>query len=186
MQKIQIQTPTGRSKIFIGETFQRVKDLVPGGRPVIVTDETVATLYGDRFPPGPVIRIGKGEANKTLATVRDVYEALIDAGADRSSTILGIGGGIVCDVAGFAAATFMRGIGLGLVATTLLAQVDAGVGGKNGVNLHGYKNIVGTFRQPDFIICDPTVLSTLPAEEAVNGLAEVVKHGAIGDEGLFS
>jgi 3-dehydroquinate synthase len=185
MQKIQIQTATGRSKILIGEEFQRLGDLVPGGRWVIVTDETVAALYGDRFPPVPVIRIGSGEGHKTLGTVHDVYQALIDAGADRSTFIVGVGGGIVCDVAGFSAATFMRGLGLGFVATTLLAQVDASVGGKNGVNLCGYKNIVGTFRQPDFVLCDPALLSTLPAEEAVNGLAEVVKHGAIGDRDLF-
>jgi 3-dehydroquinate synthase len=153
---------------------------------VTVTDDAVASLYGDRFPPGPVIRIGSGEENKTLDSVRRLYEELIEAGADRSSYIVGIGGGIVCDVAGFAATTFMRGVGLGFVATTLLAQVDASVGGKNGVNVKGYKNIVGTFRQPDFVLCDPSVLKTLPAKEAVNGLAEVVKHGAIGDPDLFA
>ncbi len=186
MQKIQIQTSAGRSRILIGEGFERLGELLPEGRAITVTDDTVSRLYGDRFAPGPVIRIGSGEKDKTLETVHRVYGALIEAGADRSSFILGVGGGIVCDVAGFAATTFMRGVGLGFVATTLLAQVDASVGGKNGVNLHGYKNIVGTFRQPDFVLCDPGVLQTLPAKEAVNGLAEVVKHGAIGDPDLFS
>lgn len=186
MQKIQIQTAAGKSKILIGEGFQKVGQMVAAGRAVIVTDDNVAALYGDRFPPAPVIRIESGEDNKTLGTVRKIYEALIEAGADRTSTIVGIGGGIVCDVAGFTAATFMRGAGLGFVATTLLAQVDASVGGKNGVNLRGYKNIVGTFRQPDFVLCDPGVLSTLPAKEVINGLAEVVKHGAIGDRDLFA
>jgi 3-dehydroquinate synthase len=185
MQKIQIQTPAGRSKILIGEAFDRLAELLPGGKTVFVTDKSVAGLYESRFPPGPVIRVEGGEAHKTLQTVQKVYEALIDAGADRSSYIVGIGGGIVCDVAGYAAATYMRGVGVGFVATTLLAQVDASVGGKNGVNLRGYKNIVGTFRQPDFVLCDPKLLRTLPAKEAVNGLAEVVKHGAIGDPELF-
>jgi 3-dehydroquinate synthase len=186
MQKIQIQTAAGRSKILIGKGLARLGDLLPDGKIVTVTDETVASLYKGRFPPGPVIRIGIGEENKTLDTVHRLYEELIAAGADRSTYIVGIGGGIVCDVAGFAATTFMRGVGLGFVATTLLAQVDASVGGKNGVNLEGYKNIVGTFRQPDFVLCDPTVLRTLPAKETVNGLAEVVKHGAIGDPDLFA
>jgi 3-dehydroquinate synthase len=186
MQKIKIQTPAGRSRILIGEGFQRLRELLPAGRmSIIVTDDTVADLYGDTFPPGPVIRIGQGETSKTLGTVQRVYEALIESGADRSSYIVGIGGGIVCDMAGYAATTYMRGVGLGFVATTLLAQVDASVGGKNGVNLSGYKNIVGTFRQPDFVLCDPALLQTLPAREAVNGLAEVVKHGAIGDPDLF-
>lgn len=186
MQKIQIQTAAGRSKILIGDGLAKLGDLLSGERTVTVTDENVASHYEGYFPPGPVIRIGTGEENKTLDTVRRLYELLIEAGADRSSTIVGIGGGIVCDAAGFAASTFMRGVGLGFVATTLLAQVDASVGGKNGVNLKGYKNIVGTFRQPDFVLCDPTVLKTLPAKEAVNGLAEVVKHGAIGDPDLFA
>jgi len=186
MQKIQIQTPEGRSKILIGEGFDGLAALVPKDRAFIVTDKNVADLYGDRFPPVPVIRIESGERHKTLETVRRIHEALIEAGADRSVHLVGIGGGIVCDVTGFAASTFMRGVGLGFVATTLLAQVDASVGGKNGVNLSGYKNIVGTFRQPDFVLCDPSLLATLPPREVVNGLAEVVKHGAIGDPDLFA
>jgi 3-dehydroquinate synthase len=106
-------------------------------------------------------------------------------GADRGSFIVGIGGGIVCDVAGFVASTYMRGVRFGFVSTTLLSQVDASVGGKNGVNFGGYKNIVGVFSQPEFVICDPNLLSTLPAREFQCGFAEVVKHGAIADEDLF-
>ena len=100
--------------------------------------------------------------------------------------IVAIGGGIVCDVAGFAASTYMRGLSFGFVPTTLLAQVDASVGGKNGVNLHGYKNLVGTFAQPGFVLCDPELLRTLPTEEVRNGFAEVIKQAAIGDALLFS
>jgi len=185
MQKIQFQTPEGRSKILIGEGFDGLAALVPEDCTFIVADKTVASLYENRFPPGPVIRIQSGERHKTLETVRGIHEALIELGADRSAHVLGIGGGIVCDITGFAAATFMRGVALGFAATTLLAQVDASVGGKNGVNLSGYKNIVGTFRQPDFVLCDPSLLATLPPREVVNGLAEVVKHGAIGDPDLF-
>ena len=95
--------------------------------------------------------------------------------------IVGIGGGIVCDIAGFVASTFMRGVRFGFVATTLLAQVDASVGGKNGVNFNGYKNMIGVFNQPEFVICDPELLKTLSEREILCGLAEIVKHAAIGD-----
>ena len=99
---------------------------------------------------------------------------------------MGIGGGIVCDVTGYAASTYLRGLKFGFVASTLLAQVDAAVGGKNGVNWEGYKNMIGVFNQPDFVICDPILLRTLPRKEILSGMAEVVKHALIGDAGLFS
>jgi 3-dehydroquinate synthase len=97
-----------------------------------------------------------------------------------------MGGGIVCDIAGFVASTFLRGVRFGFVATSLLAQVDASVGGKNGVNFQGYKNMVGLFHQPEFVICDPELLETLPQKEISCGLAEIVKHGAIADADLFA
>jgi 3-dehydroquinate synthase len=104
---------------------------------------------------------------------------------DRKSFILGIGGGIVCDLAGFVASTYLRGVSFGFVATTLLAQVDAGIGGKNGVNFKGYKNMIGIIRQPDFVLCDPAVLGTLEPSEFRMGFAEVVKYGAILKPELF-
>jgi 3-dehydroquinate synthase len=106
---------------------------------------------------------------------------LLDAGADRSSFVVGIGGGVVCDITGFVASTYMRGVEFGFVATSLLAQVDASVGGKNGVDLDGFKNIVGTFNQPRFVICDTSMLKTLPAVELSNGFAEMIKHTLIAD-----
>jgi len=99
--------------------------------------------------------------------------------------LVGIGGGIVCDITGFVASTFMRGVRFGYVATTLLSQVDASVGGKNGVNFQGYKNIVGVFNQPEFVICDLSLLKTLPDGEMLSGLAEVIKHAVIKDKQLF-
>ena len=106
---------------------------------------------------------------------------MLELNADRKTFILGIGGGIVCDVAGFAASVFMRGLKFGFISTTLLSQVDASVGGKNGVNFEDYKNIVGLFNQPEFVICDPSVLKTLNRSEISNGLAEIVKHALIAD-----
>jgi 3-dehydroquinate synthase len=110
----------------------------------------------------------------------------MEMGADRGTFILGIGGGIVCDITGFAASIYLRGLTFGFISTTLLSQVDASVGGKNGVNFDGYKNMVGVFNQPDFVICDIDMLKTLPEKELLNGCAEIVKHGAIADKDLFA
>ena len=121
-----------------------------------------------------------------MQTVESIYRRFIELGVDRSTFVLAIGGGIVTDVAGFAASTYMRGIGFGFVSTTLLGQVDASVGGKNGVNVDGYKNMAGTFTQPKFVICDPEMLRTLSDREFRAGLAEVVKAAIIADADLFS
>lgn len=180
VQTVRVQGHDGLSSIRIGERLENLGALVPAGRQVIcITDATVFDLYGDRFPSREVITIGQGEESKTLDTVARIYRELLDRGADRSTFIVGIGGGVVCDVAGFAASTYMRGLRFGFAATTLLSQVDASVGGKNGVNLDGYKNMVGVFRQPEFVVCDTTLLNTLPAIEIRSGFGEIVKHAAI-------
>ena len=153
--------------------------------PIIITDTEVRRCWGAHFPPAPVITIGTGEKIKTFDTLNTIYDQLIKLEADRSTFIVGIGGGIVCDIAGFVASTYMRGVRFGFVSTTLLSQVDASVGGKNGVNFNGYKNIVGVFSQPEFVICDLDVLSTLPREELSCGFAEIIKHGAIADKNMF-
>lgn len=186
MQTIHIAGATGASRILVGERLANLPAHLPPGPAVLITDENVARLYARDFPQAPVITIGIGERVKTLDTVRAIYGRLMALGADRDVTIVGIGGGIVCDIAGFVAATYLRGVGCGFVATTLLAQVDASIGGKNGVNVDGYKNMVGTFRQPAFVLCDLEMLRTLPAAEIQCGLAEIVKHAAIADPGMFS
>ncbi|MFZ3045316.1 MAG: 3-dehydroquinate synthase, partial [Desulfatirhabdiaceae bacterium] len=122
---------------------------------------------------------------KTLDTVNDIYRQLVDLEADRSTVIVGIGGGIVCDITGFVASTYMRGVSFGFVATTLLAQVDASVGGKNGVNFAGFKNMVGVFNQPEFVICDMNLLHTLSKRDLLCGFAEIVKHAIIADADMF-
>ena len=115
-----------------------------------------------------------------------IYNRLMEMSADRSTFILGIGGGIVTDITGFVASTYMRGVDFGFIPTTLLAQVDASVGGKNGVNVGGYKNMVGTFSQPDFVICDSALLATLSDREFRAGLAEIIKAAVIADPALFA
>lgn len=185
MKTLQISGQTGHSTIFVGESIENAVKHLPDTRVVIITDENVRRIYSDRFPEGEIITIGTGESIKTLDTIGSIYERLVELQADRSVFLLGIGGGIVCDITGFAASTYMRGVRFGYVATTLLAQVDASVGGKTGVNFKGYKNMVGVFSQPEFVICDPRVLSTLPESELASGFAEIVKHAAIADAGYF-
>ncbi|MBW2709271.1 MAG: 3-dehydroquinate synthase [Deltaproteobacteria bacterium] len=185
MKILEINGSTGKSTLLVGEKLANLATYLPPSQTVIITDGNVRHLYGDQFPEGRVIEIGMGEGIKTLETVQDIFRELVALQADRTLFIVGIGGGIVCDITGFVASTYLRGVRFGFVATTLLAQVDAGVGGKNGVNFSGYKNMVGVFNQPEFVICDPEVLRTLSVQDRGCGLAEVVKHAAITDDRLF-
>ena len=175
-----------QSEIYIGPTSDILPGVLPGGRVVVVSDATIDRLYHPMLAPYDTVLIGLGESIKTLQTVESIYRRFIELGVDRSTFVLGIGGGIVTDVAGFAAATYMRGLDFGFVSTTLLGQVDASVGGKNGVNVDGYKNMAGTFSQPRFVICDPGMLRTLSDREFRTGLAEVVKAAIIADADLFA
>lgn len=185
MEKIVVNTGDSVSRIFVGAEWESVKDLLTGSGVVIVTDNNVFRLYGDKFPDFPVLQIKPGEASKNLEVIESLAERLIETGIDRSGYILGIGGGVVCDVAGFLASVFMRGIKCAYISTSLLSQVDASTGGKNGVNLGSSKNVLGSIRQPDFVICDPRMLKTLPEEEYYSGLAELIKTAIIGDKKLF-
>ena len=186
METITIDVNSGPSTILVGERLENLQRYLPVAKPIIITDVNVGKLYPLDSIAAEVITIGTGEEIKTLDTVRDIYGHLVSCAADRSAFIVGIGGGIVCDITGFVASTFLRGVRFGFVATTLLAQVDAGIGGKNGVNFQGYKNIVGLFHQPEFVICDPELLKTLPQREISCGMAEIVKHAAIADANLFT
>ncbi len=183
---LKIQGGTANSTIVSGGRLQDIEQYIPHRSRVVITDPHVRRLYEKDFPDCEVIEIGTGEGIKTLHTVKDIYTRLLDLDVDRSSFIIGIGGGVVCDITGFVASTYLRGLKFGFVASTLLSQVDAGVGGKNGVNLNGYKNMVGVFNQPEFVICDMGMLKTLPAREVLSGFSEIVKHAAIADPVLFS
>ncbi|MCX8053426.1 MAG: 3-dehydroquinate synthase [Armatimonadetes bacterium] len=160
---------------------------------VVVSNPTVARLYGDEVLSslsdagirGELVVVAAGERSKTLATVRRVYDALLDLKVDRSGAVVALGGGVIGDLAGFAAATYMRGIDFYQVPTTLLAQVDASVGGKTGVDLPQGKNLIGAFHQPRAVVIDTLTLRTLPARELRCGLAEVIKHGIIYDQEFF-
>jgi 3-dehydroquinate synthase len=164
------------------------------GRCALVTSERVGGLYraaveaslrAADFDP-VVVALPDGEEQKTLATLAGLYDALLDAGLERRTPVIALGGGVVGDVAGFAAATLLRGVPVVQVPTTLLAQVDAAIGGKTGINHRVGKNLIGAFHQPRAVLADVDVLRTLPRREYVAGLAEVVKYGLIGDAGLFA
>ncbi len=185
MKKLLVRGASGSSQILVGESLDNLGAYMDVRHSVIITDDTVKGLYQKQFPACPIISIGTGEQTKSLETVATIFSRLVDLEADRSTFILGVGGGIVCDITGFVASTYMRGTRFGFVSTTLLAQVDASVGGKNGVNFAGYKNMVGVFNQPEFVVCDMTLLKTLPVREVLCGFAEIIKHGLIADGSML-
>jgi shikimate kinase/3-dehydroquinate synthase len=165
-----------------------------GSRAAIVSTTVVAPYYGaqieeslrqEGFQPFGC-SVPDGERHKTLATVAALYDQFLAGGLDRSGLVLSLGGGVTGDIAGFAAATFMRGVGFVQVPTTILSMADASVGGKTGVDLPQGKNLAGAFKQPVLVAIDPSVLATLPDEEVRSGMAEVIKHGIIGDPDLFA
>ena len=165
-----------------------------GSRCLVVTDEMVGPLYGRPVIEGlrgagfavESVTIAAGEQAKTLATVERLYDDMLQGGLDRKSFVLALGGGVVGDVAGFAAATYMRGIAVVQVPTTVVAQVDSSIGGKTGVNLARGKNLVGAFHQPRLVVIDPETLYTLEERDLRAGFAEIVKHGVIRDAVHFA
>lgn len=165
---------------------------VAGQDCLIVSNETVAPLYLDKLTACldgvsvETISLPDGEQHKTLDTVTSILDKLVASGANRDTTVIALGGGVVGDIAGFAAATYMRGVAFIQVPTTLLAQVDSSVGGKTGVNHPGGKNLIGAFHQPRIVLIDTDTLDTLPDRELRAGIAEVIKHGAIADVAFFS
>jgi 3-dehydroquinate synthase len=173
------------SVLLLGGGMKDIEPLLPAKGLFIITDTNVHRLYAGIFPPGVVLTVEPGEQSKTLGQAGELCGRLLKAGADRSSFILGFGGGVVCDLAGMTASIYMRGVRHAFVSTSLLSQVDASTGGKTAVNLGDYKNIIGTFKQPEFVLCDHRMLSTLPEEELQSGLGELIKHAVIRDRNLF-
>jgi len=198
---LPVHHPDGAYPVHIGNGLLshiggalRAGGAIEGTRIAVVSNPVVGSLYSTRvmdslrsasLRPFPC-SIPDGEQYKTLATVESLYEQFLDGRLDRTGVVLALGGGVTGDVAGFAAATYMRGVRLVQVPTTLLAMVDASVGGKTGVDLPTGKNLVGAFNQPQLVVIDPSVMATLPDAEMRCGLAEVIKHGVIGDSDLFA
>jgi 3-dehydroquinate synthase len=192
--RIDVTAPSGRYPIviepgLIGRLPAVLADAAFSERRFIVSSPTVWKFHGTAvrrvLPQDECVLVPDGERAKTLATVGRIYDALIRAQADRGAGIVAIGGGVIGDTAGFAAATYLRGIQVAHVPTTLLAQVDSAVGGKVGVNHALGKNLIGAFHQPRAVIADPALLATLPRREFRAGLYEVVKYGMAFDAALF-
>lgn len=193
-ERIAVNTPDSQYDIVIERGLLRQRERLIetfglGGRVAIVTNTTIAPLHGERLarllPDAALVTMPDGEQHKTLATVSQLYSDLVNAKLDRGSTVVALGGGVVGDTAGFAAATYMRGVRLVQIPTTLLAMVDSSVGGKVGVDLPEGKNLIGAFKQPAAVLIDPDVLETLPEQEWRSGMAEVIKHGLLADPALL-
>ena len=195
MKQLTLSGTSSRSDILIGrgllaQAAARMLDVFSPSRVHIVTDSTVGPLYLDKLAsqfdlPVSSTVIPAGEAYKRLTTVETIYHDLLKAGMTRKDLVIALGGGVTGDIAGFAAATFLRGVPLCQIPTTLLAQVDSSVGGKTGVDLPEGKNLVGAFYQPRLVLIDPDVLDTLPRETFTDGMAEVVKYGYIADAAIL-
>lgn len=179
---------------LLGSLGQRLAALVEGRRAAIVTNDVVQALYGAAVASSlaatgfetTIVTLQDGEAHKTMASVGSIHDQLLAWGVDRGTPVVALGGGVVGDVAGFAAATLLRGMPVVHVPTTLLAQVDSSIGGKTGVNHVAGKNLIGAFHQPVLVLADVATLATLPRRELLAGVAEVVKYGVIGDADLFA
>jgi 3-dehydroquinate synthase len=198
MKTLELELGERSYPIHIGSQLIDQADLykkhLKGSFTAVITNETVAPLYADRVVKtlenlGQKVRLvilPDGEVYKTWETLQKIFDALLESGADRKSTLIALGGGVIGDMTGFAAASYMRGIRFIQVPTTLLSQVDSSVGGKTGINHPLGKNMIGAFYQPQAVIADLDTLKTLPPKELAAGLAEVIKHGAIADADFFS
>jgi 3-dehydroquinate synthase len=193
-ERIPVDAPGGSYDILIvagalRDLRQNVDAYRLEGKIVVATNETLAPLYGEMLaaalPDAALVIIPDGEQYKMLATVAQLYADFINVELDRTGTVIALGGGVLGDTVGFAAATYMRGVRLVQIPTTLLAMVDSSVGGKVGVDLPQGKNLVGAFKQPAVVLIDTDVLATLPAREWRCGMAEVIKHGLLADEKLL-
>ncbi len=181
MRKIQLKGYSSQTDILVGAPFTKIRKYIKSPEIFILTDDNLKERVASEFQNIPTYPLTPGEHSKSLRSATEIYRWLQDNQADRHAILVGIGGGVVCDMAGFIAATYLRGIRVMLVPTTLLAQVDAAIGGKNAVNLDGFKNIIGTVHQPELVLSDLDFIRTLPPTEVTGGMAEVIKHCIIAD-----
>lgn len=170
---------------FFNAKFSMIGDLVKKENTILITDENIFAKQAARFTGWKTIVIQAGEQFKNQKTVDEIVTQLIGLQADRQTFLVGVGGGVVTDITGFVASVYMRGIKFGFVPTSILAMVDASVGGKNGIDVGVYKNLVGVINHPEFLLYDYSFLKTLPNEEWINGFAEIIKHACIKDEEMF-
>ena len=185
MQTKSYRFSSAAVNFYFDANFSYLEKLAAKDQVVLITDEHVFGAHKKKFKGWNTISLKPGEEYKIQATVDSVIEQLIELKADRTTWLIGIGGGVITDLTGYVAAIYMRGIKCGFLPTTVLAMVDAAIGGKNGIDVGIYKNLVGTIRQPQFLLYDYSFLKSLPKQEWVNGFAEIIKHSCIKDLRLF-
>lgn len=185
MQSRTYKFSRSSTNLYPASGIRHLKKITDPKATVLITDENVYNAHAKRFKGWDVIVLKPGEEFKVQATVDAVIEKLIEMEAGRRTTLVGVGGGVITDITGYVASVYMRGVRFGFIPTSLLALVDASIGGKNGIDVGLYKNMVGVIRQPSFILHDMVFLNSLPQVEWENGFAEIIKHACIKDAVMF-
>jgi 3-dehydroquinate synthase len=186
MKKITYRFTNSSTDYYLAYGISHLKKITDPKATVLITDENVYNAHIKRFKGWNTIILKPGEEFKVQATVDALIEKLIEMEADRKTTLVGVGGGVITDITGYAASVYMRGVRFGFIPTSILALADASIGGKNGIDVGEYKNMVGVIRQPAFILHDMVFLNSLPQQEWENGFAEIIKHASIKDAAMFS
>ena len=186
MNKLTYKFSNSSTDFYLAHGISHLKKITDQKATVLITDENVFNAHAKRFKGWNTIVLKPGEEFKVQATVDAVIEKLIEMQADRKTTLVGVGGGVITDITGYVASVYMRGLRFGFVPTSILSLVDASIGGKNGIDVGLYKNMVGVIRQPSFILHDMGFLNTLPQVEWENGFAEIIKHACIKDAAMFA
>ena len=185
MKKQTFKFTTASVDYYFDASIKQLKEVVSVDNTIIITDETIHSLHQAKYKGIKTIVVPPGEKYKNQSTIDSIINQLIELQADRKTTLVGIGGGVITDMTGYVASVYMRGIAFGFVPTTLLAMVDASIGGKNGIDVGLYKNMVGIIRQPKFLLYDVSLLQTLTDADWSNGFAEIIKHACIKDAAMF-
>lgn len=185
MQKKSFRFSNATVEYYFDAGISNLKQIVDVKNTILITDENVFSAHQKKFKNWNTIVLKPGEEYKVQSTVDSIIEQLIEMQADRTTTLVGVGGGVITDLTGYVASVYMRGVRFGFVPTTLLSLVDASIGGKNGIDVGVYKNMVGVIHQPAFLLHDPGFLNSLPENEWRNGFAEIIKHACIKDAAMF-
>jgi 3-dehydroquinate synthase len=185
LRKLTYKFSNSSVDYYFAGGISHLKEIVDKDNTIIITDENVYDAHTKRFKNWNCIVLKPGEEFKVQSTADEIINQLIEMEADRKTTLVGAGGGVITDITGYVSSVYMRGIQVGFIPTSLLAMVDASIGGKNGIDVGVYKNMVGIIRQPGFILHDMVFLNTLPQNEWQNGFAEIIKHAAIRDAAMF-
>lgn len=186
MKHLKIKFSSASADFYLASGISHLRKITEARAAVLITDENIYNAHTKRFKGWNTIVLKPGEEYKVQSTADAITEQLIEMEADRKTTLVGVGGGVITDITGYVASVYMRGLSFGFVPTSVLALVDASIGGKNGIDVGAYKNMVGVIRQPSFILHDMAFLKSLPQQEWENGFAEIIKHACIKDAAMFT